>query len=264
MDLELRGKIVLITGGSKGIGLACAKGFAAEGCRVHIAARSVAALEQARASLVKDYGVEVTCHPYDLSVTENVIALAHECGDLDILVNCAGAIPHGRIDQVDDERWRKGWDPKVFGFINLTREVYAGMKERKSGVVVNVIGLAGERHRSGYIVGTSGNAALIAFTRALGAESVDFGVRVVGINPGRVLTDRQIDHHMENAQKQLGDSSRWREIMAPIVEGLPFKRAAHPEECADLVTFLASARASYISATVVTIDAGQSLRPRIN
>ena len=264
MDLELRGKNVLITGGSKGIGLACAQGFAAEGCRLHISARSATALDEARAALVRDYGVEVTCHPYDLSVTANVIALARECGDLDVLVNCAGAIPQGRLDQVDDERWRKGWDLKVFGFINLTREVYAGMQARKTGVVVNVIGLTGERHRSGYIAGASGNAALMAFTRALGAESVDHGVRVVGINPGRVLTDRQIDHHKENAQKKFGDSSRWQEIFATIAEDLPFKRAARPGECADLVTFLASARASYISATVVTMDAGQSLRTRIN
>jgi NAD(P)-dependent dehydrogenase (short-subunit alcohol dehydrogenase family) len=136
------------------------------------------------------------------------------------------------------------------------------MCERGSGVIVNVIGVAGERHRSNYIAGTSGNAALIAFTRALGSESVDHGVRVVGVNPGRILTERQIDHMQERAEKEYGDRNRWKDILAEVSETLPFKRTGKPSEVADLVVYLASARASYISGTVITIDAGQSLRTR--
>ncbi len=131
-----------------------------------------------------------------------------------------------------------------------------------AGVIVNVIGLAGERNRSDYIAGSSGNAALMGFTRALGAESVDYGVRVVGVNPGRVETERQIEHLMDAAQSKFGDRSRWQEIRAQMVQGLPFGRSARPDEVADLVVYLASARASYISATIVNIDAGQSLRPQ--
>src|SRR4051812_16755300 len=218
MNLELRGKKVLITGGSKGIGYACAQAFAAEGCTIHLASRNANDLEAARSNLVKDYKVHVVCHAGDLSKSEQISVLSRACGDIDVLVNNAGAIPAGGIDRVDEAGWRAAWDLKVFGYINLTREVYAAMCARKSGVIVNVIGLAGERPRSGYIVGSSGNAALMAFTRALGAESVDFGVRVVGVNPGRVLTERQISHHRENAQKKFGDASRWQEIMAPIME----------------------------------------------
>src|ERR1035437_6980278 len=147
MDLELRGKTVLITGASRGIGFACADGFAAEGCRLHIASRNAATLEEARTKLVKQYGVEVTCHPCDLSVTANAVALGRACGDIDVLVNNAGAIPGGRIDQIDDEKWRRAWDLKVFGYINLTREVYARMRARGAGVIVNVIGMAGGRHK---------------------------------------------------------------------------------------------------------------------
>lgn len=260
MDLELRGKSALVTGGSKGIGFACAMGLAAEGCRVHIASRSADDLARARAEIVGRFGTEVICHPCDLSVTANAAALARDCGELDILVNNAGAAPKGRIAQVDDETWRHAWDLKVFGYINLAREVYAGMRAHGSGVIVNIIGLAGERNQPDYIVGSSGNASLMAFTRALGAESVDYGVRVVGINPGRVHTDRQIGHMMVAAEKKFGDRSRWKEIMAEIAQTLPFKRSARPDEVADLVAFLTSARASYISATVVTINAGQSLR----
>jgi 3-oxoacyl-[acyl-carrier protein] reductase len=261
MDLELRGKSVLITGASKGIGYACAAAFAAEGCRIHIAARSSAALDDARARLVKQYGVEVTCHASDLGVTANVVALGRACAGVDVLVNNAGAIPGGRIDQVDDEKWRRAWDLKVFGYINLTREIYAGMRARRSGAIVNVIGLAGERNRSDYIAGSSANAGLMAFTRALGAESVDHGIRVTGVNPGRIETERQREVVMGMAEDTLGDRGRWQELMAKMVEGMPFKRMGRPDEVADLVVYLASARASYISATIVNIDAGQSLRP---
>ena len=262
MDLELRGKNVLVTGASKGIGLACAIGFAAEGCRVHIAARSTDLLTEARAKMMKEHGVEVVSHACDLGVTANAVALARECGDIDILVNNAGAIPSGNIDDVDDERWRHGWDLKVFGYINLSREVYRDMRGRGQGVIVNVIGLAGERNRSDYIAGSSGNAALMAFTRALGAESVDHGIRVVGVNPGRIETERQIKHMKEAAEKKFGDPARWQEIVKEVSKTLPFKRSGRADEVADLVVYLASARASYISATVITIDAGQSLRAR--
>jgi NAD(P)-dependent dehydrogenase (short-subunit alcohol dehydrogenase family) len=262
MDLELRGKNVLVTGASQGIGLACAHSFAAEGCRVHIAARNTAALAAARDDMMKRYGVEVVSHPCDLSVGDNARALARECGELDVLVNNAGAIPSGTIDAVDEQRWRQAWDLKVFGYINLTREIYRHMKSRGAGVVVNVIGVAGERHRPDYIAGTTGNAGLIAFTRALGAESVDFGVRVVGINPGRIETERQVGHLKETAAKQLGDAGRWQEIRAKVAQTLPLKRFGRPEEVGDLAAFLASARAAYISGTVVTIDAGQTLRAR--
>ena len=262
MDLELRGKQVLITGASKGIGLACAHGFAAEGANVHIAARNEAALKAAAEELRKKYKVDVTVHAVDLGVTENTVKLGEACGGVDVLVNNAGAIPQGSLTQLTDERWRKAWDLKVFGFFNLTREIYKRMCERGSGAIVNVIGSAGENHRSNYIAGTTGNASLIAFTRALGGESVDHGVRVVGVNPGRILTERQIAHMEDRAEKQLGDKKRWKEILAEISATLPFKRTGDPSEVSDLVCYLASARASYISGTVVSIDGGASTRPR--
>lgn len=262
MDLELRGKNVLITGASKGIGLACAQGFAAEGANVHLAARNTAAMETAAQEIRSKYKVEATVHTADLSVTENAVALGQKCGNVDVLVNNAGAIPQGSLTQLTDEAWRKAWDLKVFGFFNLTREIYKRMCERGSGVVVNVIGSAGENHRSAYIAGTAGNASLMAFTRALGGESVDHGVRVVGVNPGRILTERQIHHMKERAKKDFGTSDRWKEILAQISETLPFKRTGDPREVSDLVCYLASARASYISGTVITIDGGAATRPR--
>jgi 3-oxoacyl-[acyl-carrier protein] reductase len=262
MDMQLRGKKVLVTGASKGIGYACALGFAAEGAQVHIASRSEKDLKAAAAVIGKQCQAEVTIHAMDLGKTENVIALGKACADVDILVNNAGAIPSGGLLEVDNERWRHAWDLKVFGFINLTREIYRAMRERKAGVIVNVIGVAGERHRPNYIAGTTGNAGLMAFTRALGAESVDHGIRVVGINPGRIETERQIGHFKEQAARDLGDESRWPELQAKTAQSLPFKRAGQPNEVSDLAVFLASPRAAYISGTIVTIDGGASGRPR--
>lgn len=262
MDMELRGKSVLITGASKGIGLACAQGFAAEGARVHIASRSEKDLRSAADAIAKKYKTEVTIHAMDLGKTENTVTLGKVCADVDILVNNAGAIPSGGLLEVTDDKWRHAWDLKVFGFINLTREIYRSMRQRKSGVIVNVIGVAGEWHRSNYIAGTTGNAGLMAFTRALGSESVDHGIRVVGVNPGRIETERQLGHFKEQALRDFGDESRWPELQAKIAQTLPFKRAGRPDEVGDLVVYLASPRASYISGTIITIDAGASLRLR--
>jgi NAD(P)-dependent dehydrogenase (short-subunit alcohol dehydrogenase family) len=260
VDLELRGKKVLITGASKGIGLACAHGFAAEGARVHIAARNEAALRAAAEALAYQHRAEVAIHPFDLGQTQNVAALAKACAEVDILVNNAGAIPSGNLMEVDDATWRHAWELKVFGYINLARELYRHMGGRGAGVIVNVIGVAGERPRSNYIAGTSGNAALMAFTRALGAESVERGVRVVGVNPGGIRTDRAIDHYREIAARELGDASRWPEIQEKLAASRPGRRTGRPEQVADLVAFLASARASHISGTIVTIDNGNSVR----
>ncbi len=262
MDLQLRGKKVLITGASKGIGLACAQGFAAEGASMHIASRSQPDLKAAADAIAEQYKTEVSIHAMDLGKTENAVALGKLCGDVDILVNNAGAIPSGGLLDVSDEKWRHAWELKVFGYINLTREIYKRMCARKSGVIINVIGVAGERHRSNYIAGTTGNAGLMAFTRALGSESVDHGIRVVGVNPGRIKTERQIGHFKEQAERELGDASRWKELSDKVAQTLPFKRAGRPDEVSDLVVYLASARASYVSGTIVTIDCGASLRAR--
>jgi NAD(P)-dependent dehydrogenase (short-subunit alcohol dehydrogenase family) len=256
MELELRGKKVLVTGASKGIGLACAQAFAAEGARVAIAARNEAALKAASEDMQRRYKVEVSVHPMDLGKSESVLALARACGDADVLVNNAGAIPSGSLAEVDEKTWRHAWELKVFGYVNLTRELYARMRERRSGVIINIIGVAGERPRANYIAGTAGNASLMAFTRALGSESVDHGVRAVGINPGAIETERVIDHYREAAARELGDASRWKEIQAKA----PARRSGQPVQIAEVAAFLASPRASFISGTNVTVDNGQSLR----
>ena len=259
MDLQLAGKKALITGGSRGIGRAIAISMANEGCHLHLASRVEADLQQAKAEITETTGSKVSIHAFDLSQSGNITQLAEACADVDILVNNAGAIPGGNLASVDESRWREAWDLKVFGYINLTRKMYAQMQNRGRGVIINIIGLSGERYDANYIAGSTGNAGLMAFTRSLGGNSLDDGVRVVGVNPGLTATERMKTLLQTRAENELADKSRWQELL----KGLPLDRAGEPEEVADLVTFLASSKASYISGVIYSIDGGFAARSQV-
>ena len=175
MDLKLTGKTVLITGGSRGIGFACAMAFAAEGCAVHIASRSQESLEAARDKIRARHNVPVEIHAADFSKGDTVRAVVDAVGHADILVNNAGAIPRGDILTMTEEKWRESWELKMFGYVNATRAMLEKMYARKKGAVVNIIRLAGESFNYDYVAGTTANAGLMAFTRAVGSRSVDHG-----------------------------------------------------------------------------------------
>ena len=255
MKLDLTDKTVLITGASKGVGFACAEVFADEGSHLHLAARNGAAMEEAATRLRAQFGVRVTVHQADLSSTAAMEKLAADAGDIDILINNAGDIPAGGLSVVTDQALRDGFDLKVFGYITLTRLYYPRMKG-KGGVVVNVIGNSGENWDASYFAGSTGNAALMSFTKAIGGRSLDDNIRVVGINPGPVATDRMIKIMKRKAIDMLGDEARWEELF----DKYPGKRPATARETADLCAFMASPRAGYITGTVVTIDGGISAR----
>ncbi len=258
MDLNLSGRTALITGGSRGIGFGIAQGLSAEGCHLHLTSRNAADLEAARSKILAAHKVNVTCHALDLGVSENARKLAQACRDVDILVNNAGAIPQGTLTGLDEKTWRASWDLKVFGYINVARDIYAAMCERKRGVIVNVIGGAGECPTAGYIAGSMANAALMAFSRGLGADSPNHGVRVLGLNPSATATDRGVTRWRNQAQKDLGDAERWREL----TKGFPFGRPAEVKEVADVVVFLCSDRASYVSGSIISVDGGAAARTR--
>ena len=256
MELGLRGRRALVTGASKGIGLGCVEALAAEGCDLVMVSRTEADLRMAQARLRAAHNLSVEVRALDLSDSRSVETLAADFPDIDILVNNAGAIPGGSLDQVDEARWRAAWDLKVFGYINMCRRFYALMRGRGRGVIVNVIGAAGESPDADYIAGSAGNASLMAFTRALGGAAPADGLRVVGINPGPILTGRLETLLRRRAQDTLGDAERWRETMA----AMPFGRAGRVEEVAALVAFLASDLSGYTSGTIVTVDGGMASR----
>ena len=256
MELGLRGKKALVTGASKGIGRACAEILAEEGVDIVLVSRTAADLEAVRAKIAGEHNVAVRYYALDLSDSKNVDRLAAECPDIDILVNNAGAIPGGNIAQIDEARWREAWDLKVFGYINMTRRFYALMAARRQGVIVNILGAAGENPDFDYVAGSSGNASLMAFTRAIGGTAPRDNLRVVGINPGPVMTERLITLMKTRAQGNFGDPEKWTELMKPLA----FGRAAKPEEIGYMAAFLASDRSAYTTGTILTIDGGGTSR----
>jgi NAD(P)-dependent dehydrogenase (short-subunit alcohol dehydrogenase family) len=246
VDLKLKGKSVLVTGGSKGIGLACARTFVEEGCRVHLASRDQQRLDEAKRTL----GASASTHAVDLRDGAALQKLAAQCAEVDILVNNAGDIPGGTLESLDDARWRHAWELKVFGYINLTRALFGAMKARRSGVIVNVIGMAAENPSPEYICGATANAGLAAFTRALGKGSVEHGVRVVGLHPPSTRTDRILQVMKAAAKAKLGDENRYEELAG---SGGMFGRMIEPEQVGDAVAFLASPRAGQLSGIVLNL-----------
>ena len=251
MDLNLEGKKALITGASKGIGAAVAGALAREGCDLILVSRSQDDLEQVAERLRPQTSVRT--YSADLSDSSQLEAVAAYAGEMDILVNNAGAIPPGSIETVTEDIWRTAWDLKVFGYINLCRLAYARMRDT-GGVIINIIGAAGEKPTASYIAGSSGNAALMALTKALGGTAPKDNVRVVGINPGLIFTERLENALRTQAERRMGDPDRWRELVdARYPPG-------QPEHIADLVAFLASDKSSNTTGTIVTCDGGYSAR----
>lgn len=253
MDLQISDKKILITGASQGIGAGLAQAFASEGCALYLVARSADKLAALADSLrAGTQGVKVEVLATDLTSPSAVDRVTDFAKDADVLVNNAGSIPGGNLWDVDEVRWRAGWELKVFGYINMTRAFYPLMAERGGGVILNNIGNGGENFDFDYVAGTTGNAALMAFTRAIGGKSLKDNIRVAGVNPGPVDTDRIRNIWKKRAEERLGDAGRYNELMATY----PLGRPATVAEIADLFVFLASPRSAYTSGSILTVDGG--------
>lgn len=256
MDLGLGGKVAIVTGGSKGIGRAVAVGFAEEGASVLLCARGKEALDEtvALASSRGKSGARLEGVQADLNKLDDLKRVVARCvdvfGKIDILVNNAGSARPGDFQKLTDDEWLADWNLKFFGYVRMAREVLARMQVQGRGVIVNVIGTGGLIPTGGYMIGGSANAALNHFTKALANEGSRHGVRVVGINPGPILTERLISMTSQRASGR--DMS---EVLKKIT---PLGRPGRPEEVADLVMFLASDRASFIHGANVTIDGGSN------
>ncbi|HYY83266.1 MAG TPA: SDR family oxidoreductase [Beijerinckiaceae bacterium] len=253
MDLALDGKTVLVTGGSKGIGLACARLFVSEGARVAITSRSQENLDNASAALSGAIGIAADLTDPDQAL-RMVDAVERELGPLDVLVNCAGAARRTPADELTPSLWKAAMDAKYFTYINVIDPVVKRMASRGAGVIVNVIGAGGKVASPIHLAGGAANAALMLATAGLGNAYAGRGVRVVGVNPGLTDTARVAEGMLADAR---AGGITEEEARRRSIARLPLGRMAEPEEVANAVLFLASSKASYVTAVTLGMDGGQ-------
>ena len=251
MDLRLKLKNVLITGGSKGLGLACAKAFGAEGARVAIVSRSQENLAAAKKILGEAYTIAADL--IDASAAAAMVErVERELGPIDVLVNSAGAAKRTDADELTPAAWRAGMDAKYFSYINVIDPVVKRMAARGRGAIVNIIGNGGKLPAPTHLAGGAANAALMLATAGLAGAYAGKGVRVVGLNPGLTETGRVAEGMKAEAKRQ-GISEQ--EALARATKNLPLGRMPRPEELADIVLFAASERGLLLSGANITVDA---------
>jgi 3-oxoacyl-[acyl-carrier protein] reductase len=257
MNLELTGKVAVVTGASKGIGRAIALGLAAEGARVVAVARDTGAIDKVVAE-ARDRGgrasLRISADLSQLSEVERVVATARrECGRIDVLVNNAGAIRGGAFLAIPDAQWIEDWNLKLLGYIRMARAVFPVMQGQGGGRIVNVVGAAARNPTAAYLTGGAANAALVNFTKGLADLGAESNILVTAVSPAATRTERW-DSLMEQQAKASGKTVA---EMRAAAEG-PYKlgRIATPEDIADVVCFLASARASFITGICITVDGG--------
>jgi NAD(P)-dependent dehydrogenase (short-subunit alcohol dehydrogenase family) len=257
MDLQLQGKHVLITGGSRGIGLACARDFLAEGCRVSLVGRSPQHMEQALASLRGQGEVGGDCADLaDAAAAVQAIDAAEaRFGPIAVLVNSAGAAKRTPYDELQPQAWHDAMQAKFFTYVHVMDPVVKRMGQRGSGAIVNVIGMGGKVATTTHLAGGAANAALMLATAGLATAWGPRGVRVNAVNPTLTLTDRLAEGFAVDARlRQVSEE----EVRRQAESRLPLGRMATPEEVSAVIVFLASPRASYVSGAILSVDGAGS------
>ena len=251
MDLQLQGKHVLVTGGSRGIGLACAREFLREGCRVSLVGRDPARMESARAALsaeVRGFCADLRDPAAALRVVDEAEA---QMGPIDVLVNSAGAARRTPFAELQPQDWHDAMQAKFFTYVHVMDPVAKRMGARGTGSIVNVVGMGGKVAAPTHLPGGAANAALMLASAGLAAAWGPRGVRVNAVNPTLTLTDRLAEGLAADARLR---GTTPEDVRRQSEQKLPLGRLATPEEIAAAVVFLASGRASYISGAILSLD----------
>ena len=255
MDINLNKRSAIVTGGSKGLGLAIATSFAASGADVAIAARGQVAIDAAVKEIKTSAKGRVVGVQGDVGVAADIKRIFDEAekafGKIDIVVNTAGTLRNGAFEDISDEDWRADIDQKLFAAIRLTRLAWPGMKSRKWGRVINVLNILAKAPRKGSAPTTISRAAGMALTKVLSHEGAPHNILVNAMLVGFIESDQ----HAQRAKRQ---GIALADFYAQRSKEIPLGRAGKAEEFANLACFLASDAASYITGTAINVDGGRS------
>lgn len=257
MDLGIKNKVAIVAASSKGLGKAVALGLAEEGVNLTISARGKEAVERTAEEIRSKTGVEVLAVQADVSNPEDVKRIVSETisvySTVHILVNNAGGPPLGGFLDFSREDWQKALELNLLSTINLTREVIPYMRRQKWGRIVNITSVAVKQPIDGLILSNTARAGVIGFAKTISNEFGRDNILVNNVCPGRILTDRIVHLAEERARK---DNKTTKEVIDSMELDIPIGRIGKPKELADLVVFLASERASYITGTTIQVDGG--------
>ena len=256
MQVSMKDRVAIVTGGSKGIGFAVARRFAESGAKVAIVARGEKDLAAARAALAKD-GLEVRDYVCDVSRAADISStyqkIAGHFGKVDVMVNNAGTSRAMSFETVTDEMWQQDLDLKLFGAIRFNRLVWPGMKQRKWGRIINVLNTFAKAPGAGSAPTSVSRAAGMALTKAMAAEGGPHNILVNAMLVGLIVSDQWVQRHAKTAP-----GTDFNEFTGNMAKGIPLGRMGTAEEFANMACFLASDQGSYITGTAINVDGGRS------
>jgi 3-oxoacyl-[acyl-carrier protein] reductase len=257
LDFGLKDRVAIVTGSSQGIGKAIAGGFAMEGANVTICARTAETLRATAKEIESAFGTEVLAFPTNLKVKENiqdmVKATANKFGRIDVLINNTGGPPLALFHETTDDNWQETFDTLLMSVVNCCREVIPYMRANNWGRIINMASFAAKQPAERLVLSNAVRAGVLGLTKTLSNELAEYGILVNAVCPGWTLTDR-VKHLAQSTAEKTGKDCD--DIISEWVSSTALRRMAQPEEIANLVVFLASEKASYITGAVVQVDGG--------